>query len=673
VKPQLSSTAVRLGRRAYACLAVAGLAVFALVLATGIGGSTASTIVDPWLLDGLLVVAVLVLATRVVLVRDERGAWAALALGLACWAAGDLSFDLVYGGNPPVPSGADLLYLAFYPCCYVALVLLFRSRISHISRNLWLDGLTAALTACALGSAVLVQAVVETTQGSLETVATNLAYPLGDTLLLALVVSVFVLAGKRRPGRTWLLLGAGLLTTTIADGIYLFQAATNTYAEGSMLDLLWPAAMLLLVWAGLEERKRTQRVELEGRPLLGTSLVCGLVAIGIFAADHFHRLNPLAGFAAGLALACVVARAFLTFRENRRILERMREQTVTDALTGLRNRRGLLADLDVASAAAGHGEPWVFAIFDLNGFKQYNDTFGHPAGDGFLSRLGRRLRESVESEGTAYRLGGDEFCILCTAGDDSEALVARAVEALSERSEAFKIEAAYGVAYLPLDASDASEALRIADARLYAQKRGATAGRGQPHEVVLQALFERDPDLRAHVGEVAALAVGVGHHLGFDAVALEELRLAAELHDIGKLGVPDEILRKPGPLTEDEWGFIKRHTLVGQRILAVAPMLSRVGAIVRATHERWDGDGYPDGLAGDEIPLAARIIAVCDAYTAMTTERAYRLPVSSADAVEELTACAGTQFDSALVPLLVVVLLERAREHTAAEQEPKAA
>src|SRR5262249_38087358 len=140
---------------------------------------------------------------------------------------------------------------------------------------------------------------------------------------------------------------------------------------------------------------------------------------------------------------------------------------------------------------------------------------------------------------------------------------------------------------------------------------------------------------------------------------LEELRLAAELHDVGKLAVPDEILRKAGPLTEEEWAFVERHTLVGQRILAAAPSLARVGEIVRATHERWDGTGYPDGLAGEAIPLAARVISVCDAYTAMTARRPYRLPVTSDAAIEELTRCAGSQFDPELVPLVVVALRER--------------
>jgi diguanylate cyclase (GGDEF)-like protein len=669
VEALLPRNASGLGRRVYLCLALAGLSLYSV---HALGGLTSGwhRIFEVWLPDAMLVLAVVALAVRVARVREERAAWSALLIGIACWAAGDIAFDFVYGGDPPVPSASDAFYLAFYPACYVALVLLYRSRISHVSRSLWLDGLTASLAGCAIGAAVLVEAVVETTQGSLVVVATNIAYPLGDCLLLTLAAAMLVI-GRRRAGRTWILIGAGLLVTAIADGIYLFLSATGTYSEGTMLDALWPAAMLLLAWAGLEDRPRMARLELEGKPMLGTSLVCGLVAIGVFVADHFHRLNPFAAVAASLTLALVAARAVLTFRENGHIVERMSAQAVTDALTGLRNRRGLMSDLEHATAVSSPDAPHFFALFDLNGFKHYNDTFGHPAGDALLTRLGRRLHETIGEDGTAYRLGGDEFCVLCPAPGDTEPFVRRAVGALTEQGEVFEIAPAYGTALIPLEAVDASQALRVADGRLYAQKRAAAGTRGRPHEVVLQALFERDPELRAHVGEVAALAVAIGRLLGLDASELDDIRLAAELHDIGKLAVPDEILRKPGPLSEDDWVFIHRHTLVGQRILAVAPMLSRVGEIVRATHERWDGGGYPDRLEGEEIPLAARIIMVCDAYTAMTADRSYRRRIEPCEAIEELRRCAGTQFDPEIVPLLVAALLAQERAAAATVSRPE--
>jgi HD-GYP domain-containing protein (c-di-GMP phosphodiesterase class II) len=148
---------------------------------------------------------------------------------------------------------------------------------------------------------------------------------------------------------------------------------------------------------------------------------------------------------------------------------------------------------------------------------------------------------------------------------------------------------------------------------------------------------------------VAAAAEEVGAHLGLTGVWLQELSYAAELHDIGKIAVPDSIISKPGPLDEQEWQFIERHTAIGERILSAAPATALVAQIVRATHERFDGTGYPDGLAGEEIPLEARIISVCDAYDAMTSRRPYRQPSSHGDALAEIQRCAGGQFDPRVV------------------------
>jgi HD-GYP domain-containing protein (c-di-GMP phosphodiesterase class II) len=182
--------------------------------------------------------------------------------------------------------------------------------------------------------------------------------------------------------------------------------------------------------------------------------------------------------------------------------------------------------------------------------------------------------------------------------------------------------------------------------------RRASAGR-QTKDVLLSVLNERDSALRGHLSGVAELARAVGERLGLREEDLQQLELVAELHDVGKLAVPDSILSKPGPLTRDEWIFVHRHTLVGERILAAAPALAPIAPLVRATHERMDGGGYPDGLVGDEIPLLSRIVAACDAYHAMTEERPYRRALSPHDALAELRRCAGTQFDPDVVDALV--------------------
>jgi HD-GYP domain-containing protein (c-di-GMP phosphodiesterase class II) len=167
--------------------------------------------------------------------------------------------------------------------------------------------------------------------------------------------------------------------------------------------------------------------------------------------------------------------------------------------------------------------------------------------------------------------------------------------------------------------------------------------------VLLRTLRERQPDLHDHLRGVAELALDVGHELGMATEQLDELSRAAELHDIGKVAIPDAILSKPGPLDAGEWAFMRRHTVIGERILGAAPALRPVARLVRASHERWDGDGYPDGLRNVEIPLGARIVAVCDAYHAMTSERPYRDAVTPAEALAELRECAGTQFDPDVV------------------------
>jgi diguanylate cyclase (GGDEF)-like protein len=636
--------------RAWYALAVGGLAVFGLHTIVGFGGPAVDHFFNQTLYNVIVLLAVAGCVLRVVWFRADRGAWLALTVAVAMWATGELLFDFAYGGAPPFPSLADVFYLGFAPACYVGLILLVRGHVSRLSGSVWLDGVMAALAAAAVGSTLLFEAVVDETGGRPAVVVTNLAYPLADILLLALVVGVFALSGWR-PGRVWALIGGALVASAIADGIFLYQASAGTYTEGTPLDVLWPASMLLLAAAALQPPSRTTPIELEGRPLLATPAVCGVLAMGVLLYDRYYALHALAPMLSVATLAAVLVRTGLTFRENARILERSRQQAVTDALTGLWNRRKLLEDLERVLGDPATGEH-MLVFFDLDGFKHYNDTFGHSAGDAMLSRLGSKLDAVAARTGSSYRLGGDEFCVLAWIhrSRDAEDLLSATAEALSEVGEGFAVSSSFGAVFLPEEATDPGEALRVADQRLYVQKHSTRLGRGQPHEALLQALFEREPDLRGHVREVTDLALAFGRELGLEGDRIEELRLAAQLHDIGKLAIPDAVLLKHEQLDEEEWEFVRQHTVIGQRILGAVPALHRVGTIVRATHERWDGTGYVDGLAGEEIPLAARIIAVCDSYAVMTSDRPYRAAASSIDALAELRRCAGTQFDPELVP-----------------------
>jgi two-component system cell cycle response regulator len=202
---------------------------------------------------------------------------------------------------------------------------------------------------------------------------------------------------------------------------------------------------------------------------------------------------------------------------------------------------------------------------------------------------------------------------------------------------------------------------------MYAHKhgRGSAAGQ-QARDVLMRTMHAKAPSLERHSGEVAQHAAAVARRLGMNTEEIDEVTRAAELHDIGKVGIPDAILNKPGPLDAAEWEFIREHTILGERILSAAAALRPVARIVRSTHERWDGTGYPDGLAGSDIPRGARVVAVCDAYEAMTSDRAYRRAMSPEAACQELRAMAGAQFDPAVV-IAFVAEVERLGHATACE------
>jgi len=613
---------------------------------------------DTGVYNGLLVAASIVCLGRGLLVRSERLPWLLLGTGLALWTTGDLYYYFFLSGaaEVPIPSVADPFYLAFYPVSYVALALLLRKRMRGFQGHLWLDGVIASLAVAAVGAAVVFDEVLKTTGGSALVIATNLAYPLADLLLLSLVVAIFGLTGWRFDA-TWALVALGFAVFAVADSVYLYQTAAGTYVEGGSLDVGWPAALVLIACSAWQPIRKLEGVRDESWTVLTLPTVFGAVGLTVLVYDHFVRINTLALALAAATVAAVIVRAVLTFRERVHLLAASREEALTDALTGLGNRRRFVADFE---QRIGDPEPTALVVFDLDGFKAYNDAFGHAAGDTLLSRVAGRLAEATDGYGSAYRLGGDEFCVLASIGFVGPgSVIERAAEALTEEGEGFAVRCSYGAVLMPAEASGLTEALRIADDRMYLQKQQSRpSAEQQSIDVLLSVLNERDSLLAHHLTDVADLAEAVSRRLDVAPAQLATIRQAAELHDVGKLAIPEEILTKPSPLTDDEWEFVRRHTLIGERILASAPALRAAGEIVRSSHERWDGDGYPDRLAGGEIPLGSRIIAVCDAFDAMTSSRPYASVLSRQQAIRELIRCSGTQFDPEVVDAFAGVQAE---------------
>jgi diguanylate cyclase (GGDEF)-like protein len=603
-----------------------------------------------WLhLVAMAIGAALCLARAAVRPR-ERTAWLLMGLGVGAWALGELYFTVVLWSDsaPPVPSPADAGYLSLPPLIFAGLILLARSRIKGLPKTIWADGVTAGLAAGALSAAIVFKPVLAAVSGDSLSVATNLSYPIMDLIMLGFIAGVLAVGGWRLD-RRFGVIAAGVMCFWTADTIYLIKAAEGTWASGGPYDPGWWAiAVCCASAAWMQPRGRAKRAR--SAEAISVSIASALVSLGILVVGTIVNVTlPAIALASG-ALLCVLLRLVLTFRAHQTVLRRTTREALTDPLTGLGNRRAFAAALS-DRLDDDDPEPLVLVLFDLDGFKSYNDTFGHAAGDALLQRLAAGLEAAIGADAGAYRMGGDEFCALLPGCEDGDALLRAALAVLSDHGQGFSIRASLGSVRLPEETIDVEEALRLADQRMYVHKsqgRRATAALEVKH-ALLSALAHRNPELSNHVDDVAELAADVAVALGCEPAQVEAIRIAAELHDIGKIAIPEAILDKPGPLTSDEWTLMHQHTVAGERIILAAPALADVAPLVRSSHERWDGTGYPDRLASESIPLGARIVAVCDSYHAMTSDRTYRKALSAEVALTELCACAGSQFDPQVV------------------------
>lgn len=634
----------------------------------GLGHGAVDFLATPWVPFAVFLVCGAASLARGLSHRHERSAWLMLGTGLVLYAAGQVYYALAVVGDPTAafPTGADVAWLSLHVSALIAIVLLVRAQRSRPRAELWLDGVIGGCAIASLG-VVLIWKLVMDPASALHAAPANVAFALADLLVVGFGVGCCGLLGWRPP-RSLVVLIVGFAAQGLQDSWYLHELVSGTLEYGTLLDSCWLLGLLAITAAAVWPLPRaSQRRDARPATLVAFPLLFALIAVFLAGYEALAvDVSALPVALTVLALLAVVARFALTFRAHVSMLASSERDALTDTLTGLGNRRKLLRDAERALAAATPQRPVTLAIFDLDGFKLYNDSYGHPAGDTLLARLGDKLAQAVVPWGEAYRLGGDEFCLLLHGHDaERHAALEAAGAALTEQGEAFTVRASYGSVVAPTDEDSLSAALRLADERLYAAKDNRPcAPANQTCGVLRQILLESEPELDNHADVVGRLAERVARRLGLRGEEVRMVATAAELHDIGKIAIPDAILHKPAPLTNEEWEFMKRHTLIGERFLASIPSLREAARLVRSSHERIDGRGYPDGLADQEIPLGARIIFTCDAYDAMTTDRPYRAAISNDDALAELRRHAGTQFDASVVEAFCAEILGPESEPT---------
>jgi diguanylate cyclase (GGDEF)-like protein len=363
----------------------------------------------------------------------------------------------------------------------VALMLLAGPRVRGISPSVWLDGLNAMLAVSAVGSAFLISPVVADTGADSAVVATNLAYLLGDLLLIALVVGGFALTSWR-PGRDWALIGAGLGLFAVADSVYLYLAAQGTFVEGTWLDAIWPAGTVLLAVAAWQGPPRSTTHRPEGWPVVAIPLplVLALTSVVVLVYGNVADINIAALALASATVLAALLRLALSFREIRALAE-SRRQATTDELTGLANRRYFYERLHKQLAAANtDGSALTLLVADLDGFKEFNDTLGHQAGDLLLQQLGPRVLDALRANDTLARTGGDEFAVLLPSCDcDAAVAIVEQIRAILDEPFAIRglnlhVEASIGVAAFPEHATDVDELVRRADVAMHQAKQART-------------------------------------------------------------------------------------------------------------------------------------------------------------------------------------------------------
>jgi len=628
--------------------------------------------------------------------KSKQVAWLC-GLSMACYTL--LQVYLIYPdflhSPAPVPRiVVHIITLASYPLLLLGIWRLPRKTISVSSQaRIALDALMVISSALTFSWYFVLGPTVLSGTGTWEQRIVEVLYPFMDVLLAAYLL---FLGGRTGYLRSVLaLFSLGLIIVIASDSVFAYISLHRKFPQGTLLDITWSLGYMLIGVGVFTGRQAMAFIEFEDEPGRLSSLWTALLP---------YALLPLVGtlvlyteqapgrsilkhgvFWGAFALVCLIlARQVLALLENRELNGRLEALATADPLTGLCNHRTFHKRLaEEAARASREGQTIAVAMLDLDNFKFFNDAYGHAAGDDVLRQLTQALRQNLLPEDTLGRFGGDEFALILplkTATGTRQGFLAEALAesldtALSglffqppESPSVIPLTVSVGVALFPTDAESYFEALELADKRLMHVKTGGGSDHpagllcdeltrslsGFPMlNALVTAVDNKDRYTRRHSEDVLTYSVQIAEGLGLDPETRRTVQIAALLHDVGKIGVPDRILRKPSALTDEEFQAVQQHPLMGAVIVGAVPGFEQTLDAVRHHHERFDGGGYPFGLLGCETPFLARLIAVADAFSAMTTDRPYRKGMAREKALQILEEGAGTQWDPECVDALL--------------------
>jgi diguanylate cyclase (GGDEF)-like protein len=460
-------------------LGLTGLLILgaAIQAVTSVGGTDVHVATRDWVPSAIYVLVGAVVVLRALRVAASRRAWIVLALGLCLYGLGNLLWVVWLQNSPapPIPSICDGLWLALYPAAYAGLMMLARHTRHGGSAGVWLDGLVAGVGVTALGSALVFDRILDAASGSTIAVVTNLAYPVADLLLVALVVGIASLRSWRMDW-AWGLLGGGFLTLAVGDTIYLLDVAAGSVESSVVANVFYMTGVALIALAAWQPQTEAPAVQTRGSSIVVVPAVFAISATALLLYDHYHQLSQLTVALASSTMILTLIRMTLTIREVRGLSE-ARRQAITDDLTSLPNRRLFMRRADEAIAMSERtGEPIALLILDLDHFKELNDSLGHHAGDLLLREVGPRLRPHLRDTDTLARLGGDEFGLVLSPSDEDRAakVAGRLHDALKVPFEVeglrLLVTGSIGVALFPSRAADTERLMQHADIAMYQAK-----------------------------------------------------------------------------------------------------------------------------------------------------------------------------------------------------------